>query len=76
MLPKLKCTYSKDPVPELKKNSKEITKENIDPIRARQLSHNKIKLYSLENKIKILLFNSKFCLILLPQLYNFSIKSC
>lgn len=59
MLPKSKCSYSKDLVPEFKKNLKEITKENVDPIRARQLSHNNIKMYSLENKIKILLFNSK-----------------
>lgn len=59
MLPKLKNTDKNSIVQDVAKTEKEITNENIDPIRARQLSHNKIKLYSLENKIKILLFNSK-----------------
>lgn len=60
MLPKLKNSQTKDPAQVVSKNEKEIINENIDPIRARQLSHIKIKSYSLENKIKILLFNSKF----------------
>lgn len=58
-LPKSKNIHEKDIVEELNKNEKEIAKENIDPIRARQLSYHKIKSYSLENKIKIILFNSK-----------------
>lgn len=60
MLPKSKNSHKKDPVQVTSKNEKEIINETIDPIRARQLSHVKIKSYSLENKIKILLFNSKF----------------
>lgn len=59
MLPKSKNTNEKEIIEEHDKNEKEIVKENIDPIRARQLSYNKIKSYSLENKIKIILFNSK-----------------
>lgn len=59
---KLKDTTNKDSVQEIIKE-KEMINENIDPIRARQLSHHAIKYYSLENKIKILLFNSKFSII-------------
>lgn len=59
MLPKSKNTNEKEITEEHDKNEKEIVKENIDPIRARQLSYNKIKSYSLENKMKIILFNSK-----------------
>lgn len=59
LLPKSKNIYEKEIVEELDKNEKEMAKENIDPIRARQLSYNSIKSYSLENKIKIILFNSK-----------------
>lgn len=64
MLPKVKSSYKKDPVKVISKNEKEIINENIDPIRARQLSYVKIKSYSLENKIKILLFNSKLLMLL------------
>lgn len=59
-LPKLKSSYKNYIVQEITLKEKEIDNENINPIRARQLSYNKIKSYSLENKIKILLFNSKF----------------
>ncbi|VVC36160.1 Hypothetical protein CINCED_3A019093 [Cinara cedri] len=57
-LPKIKNTTNnintQEPILEIK-----IINENIDSIRARQLSHHDIKLYSLENKIKILLLNTK-----------------
>lgn len=60
MLPKLNCTIRKDPSQgDTKTEVDIIVNETIDSIKARQLSHNKIKSYSLENKIKILLFNSK-----------------
>lgn len=59
MKPKLKSTYTKSPAQGVNENEKEVSKDNIDPILARQLSYHKIKLYSLENKIKIILFNSK-----------------
>lgn len=65
MLPKQKSTDKNNIFHKITKNEKEIINENIDPIRARQLSHNKIKLYSLENKIKILLFNSKLFYVFL-----------
>jgi len=64
MLPKLK-RMDEDHVRKITNNKKDIIDENIDPIKARRLSCNKIKLYSLENKIKIILFNSKLFLILL-----------
>lgn len=63
MKPKLQSTYTKSATQEMDKNETELLKNNIDPILARKLSHNKIKLYSLENKIKIILFNSKLILI-------------
>jgi len=59
MLPKLKKA-NEDLIKKVTvKNKKDISIENIDPIKARQLSYNKIKSYPLENKIKIILFNSK-----------------
>lgn len=60
MLPKASAMNQKEPTQGITKQEKTINNENIDPIRARQLSHKKIKSYSLENKIKIILFNSKF----------------
>jgi hypothetical protein len=63
-LPKLRSSHKNDIVQEITLNEKVNDIENINPIRARQLSYNKIKSYSLENKIKILLFNSKFFLII------------
>lgn len=63
MSPKSKNSHKRDPVQVTSKIEKEIINENIDPIRARQLSHVKIKSYSLENKIKILLFNSKLLIV-------------
>lgn len=65
MLPKLTNTITKDSSQKDTKNEIEIiVNENIDSIKARQLSHNKIKSYSLENKIKIILFNSKLFLLI------------
>lgn len=59
MLPKLKSA-NEDLIKKVTvKNKKYISNENIDPIKARQLSYNKIKSYPLENKIKIILFNTK-----------------
>lgn len=58
MLPKLKKT-NEDLIQKVTKNENYITDENIDPVKARQLSYNKIKSYSLENRIKIILFNTK-----------------
>ncbi|XP_050440506.1 DNA-directed RNA polymerase III subunit RPC5 isoform X2 [Adelges cooleyi] len=49
----------KDTVLEITTKEKSILNEVVNPIKARQLSHEKIKQYSLENKIKILLFNTK-----------------
>lgn len=62
MQPKLKRTHE-DLIQKVTKNENCITDENIDPIKARRLSYNKIKSYSLENKIKIILFNSKLFFI-------------
>ncbi|KAL5237487.1 hypothetical protein ACI65C_004897 [Semiaphis heraclei] len=49
----------KDPDIAITKVEKEVINENINAIRSRQLSQNEIKSYSLEKKIKILLFNAK-----------------
>jgi len=45
------------------KVEKEVINENINAIRSRQLSRNEIKSYSLEKKIKILLFNGKLLFV-------------
>lgn len=58
MTPKSMNTNKKNPTQAVTKPEKEIN-ENINPFKARQLSLKKIKSYSLENQIKILLFNSK-----------------
>lgn len=63
MLPKSNSIDQKDPEPVLIKTEKEIINENINGFRARQLSNNEIKSYSLENKIKFILFNSKLFFI-------------
>lgn len=73
-MPKLKSTYKSDPAQEVTKTEKEIPNENIDAIRARQLSHQKIKSYSLQNKIKILLLNSK-SIFFSTTLHIFSVYS-
>ncbi|XP_022181333.1 DNA-directed RNA polymerase III subunit RPC5 isoform X3 [Myzus persicae] len=59
MLPHTNRTDQKQPDIVVTKVEKEVINENINAIRARQLSQNEIKSYSLENKIKILLFNAK-----------------
>lgn len=61
MLPKQKISNSnnKDSTQVVTKQVNDTINENIDSIKARKLSHKKIKSYSLENKIKIILFNSK-----------------
>lgn len=69
MLPHTNRTDQKQPDIVVTKVEKEVINENINAIRARQLSQNEIKSYSLENKIKILLFNGK--LFLLSQIHSF-----
>ncbi|XP_060857041.1 DNA-directed RNA polymerase III subunit RPC5-like [Metopolophium dirhodum] len=59
MLPYSNGTDLKDPDITITKVEKEVINENINAIRSRQLSKNEIKSYSLEKKIKILLFNAK-----------------
>lgn len=55
----------KDPDIAITKVEKEVINENINAIRSRQLSQNEIKSYSLEKKIKILLFNGKLFFVIL-----------
>jgi len=69
MLPHTNRTDQKHPDIVITKVEKEVINENINAIRARQLSQNEIKLYSLEKKIKIILFNGK--LYLLSQILLF-----
>jgi len=64
MLPQLNETDQKYPDIVITKVEKEVINENINAIRARQLSQNNIKSYSLENKIKILLFNGKLLFVI------------
>lgn len=64
MAPKSKSTNKTNPVKQVTKTEKEIH-ESINPFKARQLSLKKIKCYSLENQIKIFLFNSKLFLTVL-----------
>ncbi|XP_060863252.1 uncharacterized protein LOC132939863 [Metopolophium dirhodum] len=59
ILPYSNRTDLKDPDITITKVEKEVINENINAIRSRQLSKNEIKSYSLEKKIKILLFNAK-----------------
>lgn len=59
LLPQSDTIDEKDPDLSITKIEKEVINENINVIRARQLSRNEIKLYPLEKKIKILLFNGK-----------------
>ncbi|CAH1732329.1 unnamed protein product [Aphis gossypii] len=59
LLPKSDTIDEKDPDLSITKIEKEVINENINAIRARQLSRNEIKSYPLEKKIKILLFNAK-----------------
>lgn len=59
MLPQSNDTIQKDQDQTFTKVEKKVIYKSINAIRARQLSHNDIKSYSLEKKIKILLFNAK-----------------
>ncbi|XP_060846618.1 DNA-directed RNA polymerase III subunit RPC5-like [Rhopalosiphum padi] len=59
LLPHSNIIDEKDPDISITKVFKEVNDENINTIRARQLSHSEIKSYSLEKQIKIFLLNAK-----------------
>jgi len=76
MLPYSNTTDQKDPDITITKVEKEVINENINAIRSRQLSKNEIKSYSLEKKIKILLFNCKLLFVISDFIvFNTCIKS-
>jgi len=64
MLPYSNKIVQKDPEITIAKVEKELINENINAIRSRQLSKNEIKSYSLDKKIKILLFNGKLLFVI------------
>ncbi|XP_050521996.1 DNA-directed RNA polymerase III subunit RPC5 isoform X2 [Daktulosphaira vitifoliae] len=59
MQPKSSSSTNKNADSDNSKKGTNLLNEDINPIRSRQLSHSMIKHYSLENKLKILVFNTK-----------------
>lgn len=76
ILPYSNRTDQEDPDITMTKVDKEVINENINVVRSRQLSKNKIKSYSLEKKIKIHLFNGKLLFVISDfTVFNTCIKS-